>query len=316
MLRSGRRSLGCGGAGALAVDTIDPQYADLPIAEEHPGLTTVKVLQDYLGEPFSAVVSGGLGGASLAEAFYPAAALGLPVVDADPVGRALPELQHSMFTIHGVPIAPQAVTNELGDAALITRVVHDFRAEALLRALSVASRSLVRAADHPVRGRVLKDAVIPWAVSLARELGRAHREAVEADVAAAVAERSGGIVLFRGAIESSSWEDEGGFTLGEFTIAGEGAWAGSGYRIWYKNENLVAWRDGEPQITCPDLICVIDDDAKAPLTNPNQRLGMCVSVVGVPAHEMWRSEKGIAVFGPRSLGWDLDYRPLEVASQR
>jgi hypothetical protein len=306
----------------LAVDTIDPQYADLPIAEEHPALTAVKILQDYLGEPFSAIVSGELGGASVAEAFYPAALLGLPVVDADPAGRAVPELQHSLFTVHDVPITPQAVTNRFGDAALITRVANDSRAEALLRALSLASRNLVWAADHPVRAQLLKDTIIPGAISLAMHVGRAAREAAAGatagttDLAQAIARSAGGSVLFRGAIESSSWEDEGGFTLGEFTIAGEGAWAGSDYRIWYKNENLVAWRDGEPQITCPDLICVIDDDAKAPLTNPNQRLGMCVSVVGVPAHEMWRSEKGIAIFGPRSLGWDIDYRPLEVASQR
>ena len=40
--------------------------------------------------------------------------LDLPVVDADPVGRAVPEIEHSLFKVHGLPIAPQAVTNEVG----------------------------------------------------------------------------------------------------------------------------------------------------------------------------------------------------------
>jgi hypothetical protein len=52
------------------------QYADLPIPGKHPALTAVKILQDYLGEPFSAIVSGELDVASTAEAFCRAVLFG------------------------------------------------------------------------------------------------------------------------------------------------------------------------------------------------------------------------------------------------
>ena len=72
-----------------------------------------------------------------------------PVDDRD--DQASESLQASLgagVCVHRVPIAPQAVVNEIGDTALITRVADDLRAEALVRALSVASRNLVWVADH------------------------------------------------------------------------------------------------------------------------------------------------------------------------
>jgi DUF917 family protein len=36
-----------------------------------------------------------------------------------------------------------------------------------------------------------------------------------------------------------------------------------------------------------------------------------VVLVGWPNSNMWRTPKGIAVFGPRHFGFDLDYVPIE-----
>ena len=109
-------------------------------------------------------MTGELGGTSISDAFFPAAMLGLPVVDADPVGRAVPELEHSLFKVNGLPIAPEAVVNEAGDTVIVTRVADDGRAEALVRALAVASRNLVWVADH----------ALPW--GLLRDVGHPRRD--------------------------------------------------------------------------------------------------------------------------------------------
>ena len=98
---------------------------------------------------------------------------------------------------------------------------------------------------------------------------------------------------------------------GEVLIEGEGGCAGSTYRIWFKNENIIAWRDGEIDITVPDLICVIDDDTGEPLLNPSYRLGSRVSVVALPAPKQWRTARGLEVLGPRHFGFEVDYRPVE-----
>ena len=60
-------------------------------------------------------------------------------------------------------------------------------------------------------------------------------------------------MLFRGLASALSWEEKDGFTWGEVEITGYDADAGATYRIWFKNENLMAWRDGAPDVTAPDL---------------------------------------------------------------
>jgi len=288
-------------------------YEGLERTAEYPGVLAVRALGDYLGVEFGALITGELGGWSIADAFYPAAMLGLPVVDADPVGRAVPEIEHSLFKVHGLPIAPQAVVNEVGDTLIVTRVADDARAEALVRALAVASRNLVWVADHALPWGEVRQAVIPGAVSLALRVGEALRLAREdgGDAAAAVAAASGGRVVFRGRVGSFTWEERDGFTWGELELAGEAADAGSSCRIWSKNENLLSWRDGQPDVTAPDLICCFSGETGEPITNPHHVPGALVDVVGVPAAPQWRTAAGIATLGPRHFGFDLDFVPLE-----
>ncbi len=290
----------------------EEQYGGIPLTDEQPVVLAVQALSDYLGRTFDAMITGELGGASVADALYPAAVLGLPVVDADPVGRAVPELEQSMFYLHGLPLAPQAVVNEIGDTALITKVANDQRAEALARALAVASRNQVWVADHALLWREIREVVIHGAISQCRSVGRALHEARDtgADCAAAVAGAGRGRVAFRGTITKAEWQDVMGFTVGETTLEGLEDDSGAAYRIWFKNENLVAWRDDAPDVTCPDLICVLDGDSGEPVTNPNGRVGQRLDIVGLPAPAPWHTADGVKVLGPRHFGFDFDCVPL------
>jgi DUF917 family protein len=300
------------GVGGLTVGD-EAVYAGLELPAEHPSVLAVRALGEHLGAEFGALMTGELGGTSISDAFFPAAMLGLPVVDADPVGRAVPEIEHSLFKVHGLPIAPQAVVNEAGDTVIVTRVANDARSEALVRALAVASRNLVWVADHALPWGALRDVTIRGAIGLAQRTGEALRLAREdgRDGAAAVAAAAGGRVVFRGRVTSFVWEERDGFTWGELELAGEAAHAGSSYRIWSKNENLLAWRDGAPDVTAPDLICCFSAETGEPVTNPNHEPDTAVTVVGVPAALPWRNPVGVATLGPRHFGFDIDYVPLE-----
>jgi hypothetical protein len=291
-------------------------YEGRPFSADHPSVLAVRALEEHVGQTVAALLTGELGGTSIADAFYPAAMLDLPIVDADPVGRAVPEIEHSLFFVNSVPIAPQAVVNEIGDTVIVTQVADDRRAEALVRALSVASRNAVWVADHAQPWSRLRDCAVLGAISGALAVGRAARRAraAGADAALAVAEAAGGRVLFRGQTASHDWRDAEGFTVGETTLTGGGEFAGSSYRIWFKNENLMAWRDGEPDVTCPDLICLLDAASGLPLTNPNVPVGVAATVVGLPAAAQWHTPEGVATLGPAHFGFGVAFRPVETAA--
>ena len=298
----------CGSISPLTEEQ-EKLYENLPRIDEVPTLRAFRALEEHLGERIYGVISCELGGGNTAEAFYVAATLGRPIVDADPAGRSLPELQQSTFYMNDISINPVAVASEFGDVAVLTEVVDDFRAESLIRALAVASKNSVGVAGHVSKGSILKNSVIPGAITYALNIGRAYRQGKNEGKGPAAA--LGAYSLFQGKVNSIEWRDEGGFTLGEINTAGDGDFAGSTYRIWFKNENIMAWKDGKVDVTVPDLICVFDSASGEPVINPHFSVGMHISVVGLPGAEQWRTPKGLELQSPQSFGFDVEYVPIE-----
>lgn len=292
---------------------LEAQYAGLPVLPEPQAYLAYRAMEEYYGKEFYGVISTELGGGNTAEAFYTAALLDRFIIDADPAGRSVPELSHSTYFINNLPIYPVACANEFGDVAILPKVVNDHRAEALVRAMAVASKNRIGVTDHPAQAKMLRDAVIQGAISFAWKIGRIHREARAAGVSSAtqIVQEVDGFMLFKGTVSKADYDTVEGFTLGDIFIQGEGEYQGSEYHIWYKNEHMASWKDGKIDVTVPDLICVFDEKANEPLLNPHIHEGMQVSVIGLPAPEQWRTPRGIEIFGPRYFGIDADYLPIE-----
>ena len=300
----------CGSVSPLTEEE-EKRYAGLPQMEVTEAVRSFQVLEEYFGKPFYGVISTELGGENTADALHVAALMGKPIIDADPAGRSVPELQHTTFYINDVPIQPMAVATPFGDTAVLNNVVNDFRAEELVRAMACVSKNMIGVTDHPTDGKTLKKSVIPEAISHAMHVGKALREANESgkDPACAITEAVDGRVLFRGTVTDFTWDTVDGFTIGDVTLAGSGEYGGHEYKVWFKNEHIISYRDGRVDVTVPDLICVLDGEG-VPVTNPYYEKGQDLVVFAVPAPLQWTTEKGLAVFGPRSFGFDVDYVPF------
>ena len=81
--------------------------------------TALRAVEDFCGIKASALVSGEIGGSNSIEPMIAASVAGVPVVDADGMGRAFPELQMTTFFI--VPLArarrPSACLPRAGDSS-------------------------------------------------------------------------------------------------------------------------------------------------------------------------------------------------------
>jgi len=86
------------------------------------------------------------------------------------------------------------------------------------------------------------------------------------------------------------------------------------FRSWIKNEHIMAFLNDKPIVMPPDLIIVMDSNG--PVTNDKVKVGEEVAVIGAPAPGIWRSEKGLELFGPRHFGFNFEYVPVEELVKR
>jgi len=212
-----------------------------------------------------------------------------------------------------MPITPLAVATAKGDVIILKKATDDFRAEAIVRAIAMASGNRTGVTDHPMQGEALKESAIPGTLSKALIIGAAIRKACSSDkdpVEAAFT-AGNGYLLFKGKVSQASWKTKEGFTIGEILVSGKDEYLGHQYRIWYKNEHIICWFDKEPDITVPALICILNPRMGEAIMNPNCKEGMEVAVIGYSAPKIWRSPRRLELFGPKHFGYKIQYRAIE-----
>ena len=291
-----------------AISALPPEeeqlYERLPRPEGQAIQRAYERLEEYLGQKIYGSVACELGGSNTAVAFYVAAMNDGVVLDADPAGRAVPEITHSTYYLNQLPASPIVVGNAFGEMMVLENIADDQRAEHVVRSIAMASRNDVAAIDHALPIAELRDALILGTMSLSLKIGKACREAIAKgeDTAKLLADIGGGSVAFTGEVSETSWRTQDGFTFGDFALAGHGEFQGQRYDITLKNENMAAWRDGVLDIVIPDLICAIDTKTGAPVTNPNTHIGQHIAIVKLPASAQFKTQKGLEIFGPTYIG--------------
>jgi DUF917 family protein len=278
----------------------------------------IEELQSFTGCRVAAVLPFELGAGNATTPIDAALHLGLTVVDGDCAGRAIPELSQTTAAMHGIPFAPGAIVDSWGNVLLVKATASDQLTERIGKLVSIATKipDMKAQCGHAgflMQGRDLKRVAIAGGLSRAQRVGRAIRTAAESggDTVGSAAEALGGWVLFRGSVVRKDWESREGYMFGTTTIEGTGEDTGHRLRIWFKNENHVTWRDERPWVLSPDLIMVMHAVDGTTYTNTLLPEGAPVGVVGAAADPQLRSDRALALLGPRHYGYELDYTPIE-----
>ena len=270
-------------------------------------------LQEYLGRKIDATVSIEAGGLNSTTPFSVAARMGIPLVDADGMGRAFPEIQMVTCTIHGVVATPMSLADEKGNSAIISTINNRWT-ERLARSITVDMGASAMIALYAMTGQQVKEAMVPGTLSLAEEIGRAIREAraEHQDPIQVVLNLTHGYEVFRGKIADVQRRTVAGFARGEAVFQGIGAYTDSQMVLQFQNEHLVAIQDGQIVVSVPDLITVLDVETGEPITTEGLRYGFRGVVLGIPCTPKWRTSEGLALVGPRYFGYDVNYVPVEM----
>jgi hypothetical protein len=275
-------------------------------------INAFKALEDYLGKEVFATMPIEAGGLNSTFPLAVGAKMGIPIVDADGMGRAFPELQMTTFHINGVTVTPMALADERDNIVLL-KTCDNYWAEWIARDITIRFGGTAWIALYPMTGEELRKAGIPGTLTLAERLGEAVTEARERkeNPIDAVLDVSSGFELFKGKVVDVERRTTGGFARGVVKIEGFDEYSGNILEVHIQNENLVAIKNGSVIASVPDLITLLDVETAVPITTESVKYGQRCFVIGIPCSEMWRTEKGLEVVGPRYFGYEVEYRPVE-----
>ena len=289
----------------------------IPAGDE--AVASLHALEAHLGRTAYATMPIECGGINSTMPLVVGARLGLPVVDADGMGRAFPELQMETFHVYGVPGTPMAITNEYGDTTIVT--AHDNKAmEWLARGITIRMGGAAYIAEYSMDGATAKRTSIHGTISLGIRIGRCLREARERhkDPFEALVEMLKdtpyryGRVVFEGKVADIYRRTTEGFAKGNATI--EPVNGGAPLELTFQNEHLIARVDGQIRGIVPDLICILEAETAEPITTEGIRYGQRVKVMVVSTPDIMRTPEALAVFGPRAFGLDHEFTPIEQLS--
>lgn len=285
-----------------------------PDRHKRPMVESIRALERELGRRIEGICSIEIGGINTGAVLDAAANLGIPMIDGDYAGRAIPELHATGLQVHGVRVLPWASVDEYGNEIVIRRSPSNAFAERVGKFLAQASYGLIGCALAALPAREVNRIYVPNTISECLTLGRAIREARESSVdpVTAAARALDGWVLFRGTITGRDWRNTG-YMEGTHDIAGESEFAGQNLRLWFKNENHVSWLDGAEWVASPDLMEVCDAVTGEPLVNTYLNEGDRIAVVGMRRRAVWDLPGGLDALGPTHFGWsEFKFRPIET----
>lgn len=275
--------------------------------------TLFKMVSQFFGKEIYAFMPIEAGGVNSMLPIAASARLGLPLVDADGMGRAFPELQMVTFTMGGMSASPMALTDEKGNSVIFETITNKWTEE-LARAVTMSCGGAVSVSLYPMTGAQLKEYAVRDIVTRSQRLGEAIRtvkNSTEQSPEEQFLEAAEGYRLFKGKIADVLRETRDGFNFGKVLLEGIGECRGKNACVEFQNENLAAYVEGEIVATTPDLICLVDTETFVPVTTDALKYGKRVLAVGLKCFEKWRSKEGIELVGPRYFGCDTDYIPLE-----
>ena len=273
----------------------------------------VRHLMEYTGVKIGALVPIELGGSNTPAPLVTAARMGIALIDGDYSGRAVPEDMQTTYFLKGIKTHPAVLTDWWGDVLVLKEAASTEMGERLGKILAIATYGVVFIASMVMSAKDTRETVVPGTLTLSFEVGKAVREAREngQSPTAAAARVLEGWELFTGEVTEKEWEDKNGVMVGTTHLRGTGAFAGHTMKVWFLNENHVAWLDGNPYVFSPDLIILADPKSGEGYTNTEIKVNDPVTVLGAKVYPAFRSPKALEFFAPRYWGFDIDYVPIE-----
>lgn len=240
-----------------------------------------------------------------------AAALGIPLVDMDGMGRGLSGLHQTTFNAHNVSLTPCALVDTSGRRVEISGSTAE-ESEHALRVLMGLFGGWVAFAGYPMEGRQAREGGIGHTLRRALELGRQFQQSrkLTQSVSDAISHfcshtadvslwGAGVLWTFSGNPPRDS--GAGGQAKGTMIVRAAGRYL----RIEAQNEFLLLVDEGRLLATAPQIICLLDSHTGVPLLSERILPGYGVDVVVFEAPGEWSDSAAQALVDISGYGYTI-----------
>ncbi|HIK31178.1 MAG TPA: DUF917 domain-containing protein [Oscillatoriales cyanobacterium M59_W2019_021] len=291
-----------------------------------PAIAAFDKLNEQFDNNIGHVIPVEVGGLNSIVPILVAAQKGIPVIDADGAGRAVPSLTMTTFSVADVPSNPAilAKSADFGTSIFVSTaaeveafarpVLAVFGEEAGL-AMWVMDKALL---DQAVPIRDTLQLAENVGAILTSSAGKPAEETINAILQMLSASGLAADIVFSGIMQTPETKTQGGFDFSTVTLRNENndeVW------IYVQNENLLVWnpQTTTAMITAPDSICYLcvkEDGSVIPFSNadiePLGIIGQKAYTIGITARSQLQTgtilnsfKKSLADFGFR-----VPYRPF------
>ena len=279
-------------------------------------------METVLGRKVDALIPAEVGGLNSVIPLALGAQAGLPVINADGMGRAFPHIEMVTFSVYGSRACPMIIANELGDTVVIEHATSDRKVEDIARDVSGTLGAMVYGALYPMSGADVKKKAILGSISYCLEIGKGIREARQSfddpfegllKILNQPELNRYASVLFDGKIVDMKRETRDGWHFAHVEMQGIDDPTAT-FTIETQNEYLVARRNGKTVCIVPDLIATLDRESAEPITGEKLKYGQRLKILGLSAAPMMRRPECLEVFGPSAFGLTEQFVPIEDLS--
>jgi len=248
---------------------------------------------EKLGENLKYIYSGEQGGGNTMLPVYTAYVLGMPIIDTDGNGRAVPEMNTGLEPIYGIPTSPVILASKNGDTIVGTTAdpMDSVACENIARHMCQIYDQGIGFASWKMNKEQLKKASAIGQMSKTIEVGKLMAENDLPDFVRGMSKLLGDgefECLANGTITDIHMNTGGGFDSGFTTIKLDEK---RSCRVLFENENLVAYDpEGKAAATVPSIISITkrDENGKTiALSNSETVVGMDVVLTVTKADPRW-----------------------------
>ncbi len=266
----------------------------------------LSAIEKHLGRKPTVLMAGEIGGANAFTPLLIASKCKLPILDADLIGRAFPQLQMNTGNLKNLCPTPAFLSDCLGNTVLI-ETPDAATLEKLARPATVAMGSSSGIAFYLMNGDDVHKAACAGTFSQALKLGSSIQKALKlgSDPISALDAQ----ILARGIIVDVDQSVKEGFLQGSATIHS----SRGKITLFYQNEYLLVYDEHGPIATTPDIFVLMEEGSGTPITSEMLRYGLQVALLALPAPEIWQTPEGLALVGPKAFGYDIPYQPIRVS---